>query len=142
MKKLSFAIVAAMIACMMHSCDTRKPFRSAEGMVWNTLYHITYASNVSLDDSIHAVMKRVEMSLSAFNDSSVVSRVNRNERVVVDSMFRKVFLESQRVSRVSGGAFDPAYRGAGRQCDAACGHRGLPYRLGRMCCEEITVDND
>lgn len=107
MKKLSFAIVAAMIACMMHSCDTRKPFRSAEGMVWNTLYHITYASNVSLDDSIHAVMKRVEMSLSAFNDSSVVSRVNRNESVVVDSMFRKVFLESQRVSRVSGGAFDP-----------------------------------
>lgn len=93
--------------CVFHSCDTRKPFRSAEGMVWNTLYHITYASNVSLDDSIQAVMKRVEMSLSAFNDSSVVSRINRNEDMTADSMFRKVFLESQRISRISGGAFDP-----------------------------------
>lgn len=92
---------------MIHSCDTRKPFRSAEGVVWNTVYHITYSSNVSLDDSIQAVMKMVEMSLSAFNNSSVVSRINRNESYATDSMFRKVFLESSRISAVSGGAFDP-----------------------------------
>lgn len=107
MKKIPIYIAVVIIACMIHSCDTRKPFRSAEGVVWNTIYHITYASNVSLDDSIHVVMKRVEMSLSAFNDSSVVSRINRNEAMETDTMFRKVFLESQRINRLSGGAFDP-----------------------------------
>ncbi len=107
MKRIHFVSAILMMACMIYSCDTRKPFRSAEGVVWNTVYHITYASNVTLDDSIHRVMKRVEMSLSAFNDSSVVSRINRNESCTTDSMFRKVFLESQRVNRVSGGAFDP-----------------------------------
>lgn len=107
MKRFYPALAALMIICVLYSCDTRKPFRSAEGVVWNTLYHITYASNVSLDDSIQQVMKNVEMSLSAFNDSSVVSRINRNESMATDSMFRKVFLESQRINRVSGGAFDP-----------------------------------
>lgn len=107
MRKFPFVAVILAAMVMMHSCDTRKPFRSAEGVVWNTVYHITYSSNVSLDDSIQAVMKMVEMSLSAFNDSSVVGRINRNESYATDSMFRKVFLESSRISAVSGGAFDP-----------------------------------
>lgn len=78
-----------------------------QGMVWNTMYHITYASNVSLDDSILAVMKQVENSLSVFNDSSLVSRVNRADSLQVDSLFAKVFVESQRINALSDGAFDP-----------------------------------
>lgn len=103
---IGISLILAMVAGMW-SCDTSKPYRSAEGMVWNTIYHITYSSNAILDDSIHAVMKRVEMSLSAFNDSSTVSRINRGERMAADSMFMRVFNESRRINSASGGAFDP-----------------------------------
>ncbi len=107
MNRLRLFITAIAAVVLITSCDSRKPFHSASGMVWNTVYHITYSSNVLLDDSVQAVMRRVEMSLSVFNDSSVVSRINRGETDMTDSMFRRVFFESQRVNRISGGAFDP-----------------------------------
>ncbi len=107
MKIFSRLIISITAITAIAACDTPKPFRTAQGMVWNTMYHITYASNVSLDDSIQCVMKTVENSLSVFNDSSLVSRVNCRDSVEVDQMFKSVFLESQRVNRLSDGAFDP-----------------------------------
>lgn len=93
-------------AWLLAGCSTVE-YRRAEGAVWGTTYHITYRSDKVLDDSIQAVMRQVELSLSMFCDSSVVSRVNRNETADVDSMFAVVFRESQRISRASHGAFDP-----------------------------------
>lgn len=107
MKSLTRIAIFCLIIGLTASCDTSKPYRTVQGMVWNTLYHITYSSNVPLDDSIQKVMKDVENSLSVFSDSSLVSRVNRGDSVVVDSMFLRVFIESQRINRLSAGAFDP-----------------------------------
>ena len=88
-------------------CTTSKPYHRTEGVVWNTTYHITYSSNVALDDSIQAVLHEVDMSLSTFNDSSLVSLINRGETDMTDTLFRRVFIESQYVNRASGGTFDP-----------------------------------
>lgn len=107
MKYLSKILILGAIASIFAACDNVKPFRSLQGMVWNTMYHITYSSNVSLDDSIQAVMRQVEQSLSVFNDSSIVSRINRGDSIEVDSLFEKVFVESQRINLLSNGAFDP-----------------------------------
>lgn len=128
MKTLIRFIGAVLICASVwagQSCDTRKPFHTMKGMVWNTTYSIIYSSNVELHDSVLATLRRVEMSVSAFNDSSIVSRINRGEDVVTDTLFRRVFAESQRISRVSGGAFDPTVGplvelwGFGRDRDAA-----------------------
>ena len=67
-------------------CDGNK-WRSAEGAVWATSYHITYHGPKELHDSIIAVMKDVEMSLSPFNEASAISRLNRGETDSVDAMF-------------------------------------------------------
>lgn len=107
MKIISQFTLSILIALMTTACDSQKPFRTVQGMVWNTMYHITYASNVSLDDSIQAVMKQVDNSLSVFNDSSLVSLINRTDSIPVDSLFKRVFLESQAINRISSGAFDP-----------------------------------
>lgn len=88
-------------------CMTSKPYRKCEGVVWGTTFHITYSSNAVLDDSIRAIMRDVDESLSAYNDSSLVSRINRCETNVTDSMFRRVFTESLRINKISGGRFDP-----------------------------------
>ncbi len=93
-------------AIMCVSCG-RVDYRRCDGAVWGTTFHIVYQGNKILDDSVHAVMRRVELSLSPFCDSSIVSRVNRNESTVLDSMFVSVFEMSRHINRISGGAFDP-----------------------------------
>ncbi|WP_301185824.1 FAD:protein FMN transferase [uncultured Muribaculum sp.] len=89
------------------SCSRPTHFRSAEGAVWNTTYHITYQSETELDDSIRSVMKQVEMSLSPFNANSLISRINKGEEAVADTLLRRIFFASQEVNRNSLGAFDP-----------------------------------
>ena len=46
------------------------------------------------------------MSLSVYKDSSIISKINRNEDVVADSFFTEVFRKSVLISEMTGGAFD------------------------------------
>lgn len=77
------------------------------GEVWHTLYNITYAGPESLGDSLKVVMDSIEHSLSVFDESSLVSRVNASERTVVDRTFCEVYAMSVRVNEQSHGMFDP-----------------------------------
>ena len=89
------------------SCIQKAGYRQCDGAVWNTTFHIKYNSLVDLSDSIHLIMRQVELSLSPFCDSSTISRINRNESMATDNMLRQVFTVSQEVSAKSEGAFDP-----------------------------------
>ncbi|MDE5625602.1 MAG: FAD:protein FMN transferase, partial [Muribaculaceae bacterium] len=60
-----------------------------------------------MSDSIQRIFHEVELSLSPFNDSSLVSRINRGETMATDSLMRHVFTVSSEVCRRSGGRFDP-----------------------------------
>lgn len=106
-KILSAIFVLSGVIIGFVSCNGPKVYNSCEGSVWATSYHITYRSSRVLDDSIIEVMRRVEMSLSPFADSSLVSRINRNETAETDSLFRRIFIASQQVNRLSGGCYDP-----------------------------------
>lgn len=82
-------------------------FKTASGEIWSTRYRVVYQSDISLEDSIIEVFGRIDRSLSVFNDSSIVSRVNRNEPVELDSVFQRAFEISKSVNRLTHGAFDP-----------------------------------
>lgn len=82
------------------------PFQREEGAIFGTFYHVTYQCDSSLQREIEAELKKVDASLSPFNKASVISRINRNEDVVPDSMFVHVFQLAKTVSRNTGGAFD------------------------------------
>lgn len=107
MKQLLHIILAVLsLSAVLTGCH-RDNYRTYEGGVWNTTFRIVYNSPVSLDDSIRAAMKRVELSLSPFNDSSTIARINHGDSIPADSLVRRIFLASQKVNRVSAGAFDP-----------------------------------
>lgn len=63
-------------------------YYSVKGLVFGTVYKITYQHDGDLKPEIEAELKRFDQSLSPFNDSSVISRVNRNEELVTDSFSR------------------------------------------------------
>lgn len=106
MKRLSPIWLILPFVLWLYGCKQHN-YRSFDGAVWNTTYHITYNSSKNLDDSVRMVMRRVELSLSPFNDSSLISAVNRGEDVKADSLIRKVMECSRMVNRLSGGMYDP-----------------------------------
>lgn len=85
----------------------RSQFRQAEGMVWHTTYHICYESDRDMTDSIVATLESVSESLNAFDPSSLTSRLNRSKSLEVDSNLMTVYECSQRLNKITGGAFDP-----------------------------------
>lgn len=82
------------------------PYRHDSGFVFGTVYNVTYQSDTDLKAGIEAELKKVDETLSMFNKSSLISRINRNEDVKVNDMFADVFNLAQRISAETDGAFD------------------------------------
>lgn len=82
------------------------PYQHNTGMVFGTIYNITYQSDKNLKKEIEAELQKVDNSLSPFNKNSVISKINRNETVKPDEMFIEVFRFAEEVSKETDGAFD------------------------------------
>lgn len=104
---LSILIFSIIIVTFLTSCSGRKEWRQSSGVVWNTVYNITYEADRDMSDSIQSIYRLVENSLSPFNETSLISRINRNETDSTDYLLRHVFSVSNDVCLRSGGKFDP-----------------------------------
>ena len=82
------------------------PFRTNEGMVFGTIYKITYQHNDDLQNEIKAAMMEVDNSLSPYNPHSIITRINHNEDTVLNEHFLHVFNLAQQISTETEGAFD------------------------------------
>ena len=82
------------------------PYQHDEGFVFGTIYHITYQSDENYQKEIEAELQKVDNSLSPFNKTSIISRINRNEEVKVNDMFQEVFDLAEDISQETDGAFD------------------------------------
>lgn len=98
----SFIAVLFFISCVGGNQQYK-----AEGVAWNTQYHITYSASKPLNDSIQPILREVELSLSPFCPNSLISRINKGEDAEVDSMLAEVFETSKQVNEWSNGMFDP-----------------------------------
>lgn len=103
---LLFTLIAVS-SCGGNSKDSDIPYIKMEGMVWNTVYHVTFRGDASLKDSIIKTLDDVSSTFNIFDDSSLVSRINRQDSTPVNDDFIKVYAMSIKINRLSGGAFDP-----------------------------------
>jgi len=108
MKYLS--VYAIIIAAAFSSCK-KAEFASFNGFAQGTTYSIVYEQRENITpDSIKPEVERIlrdfDMSLSLYEDNSLLSKVNRNEDVTVDQFFEEVYRKSVIISEISGGAFD------------------------------------
>lgn len=99
-------LIIPFLAATILILKKQKPYQYDQGMVFGTVYHFTYQSDENLKEEIEAELKKFDDSLSPFNDSSVISRVNRNEELVTDSFFQACFKRSMEISKETDGAFD------------------------------------
>ena len=104
---LAFLIIGT-ILILTHSRSEAKPeYRTAQGLVFGTSYHITYLYNADLQEDIEQTLALVDNALSMFNPESTISEVNRSESVSVDdTLFLKVFRRAMEISDLTCGAFD------------------------------------
>ena len=102
---LGFAIIAAVMLLLLPNTPKTQYYHN-QGKIFGTYYNIRYESTEDHHDSIKAALKAVDQSLSMFNPSSVISKINRNDSVILDSLFITMFNEAQGISQLSNGAFD------------------------------------
>ena len=100
---LAFLIIATVLIIIQHRS---MPYQHDEGMVFGTVYNITYQYDSDIKQDIEAELQKVDNSLSPFNKTSIISKVNRNGNPKVDAMFAEVFNLAAKVSSETGGAFD------------------------------------
>lgn len=82
------------------------PYQHDQGMVFGTVYNITYQSDKDLKQDIEAELQKVDNSLSPFNKTSIITKINNNQDPEVNEMFAEVFTLAEKVSGETGGAFD------------------------------------
>ena len=81
-------------------------FYQEQGKILATGYNIKYEFNRSLKDEIEAELNKFDNSLNPFNENSIISHVNNNQPVELDSFFINVFNKSMEVSSKTNGYFD------------------------------------
>jgi len=94
------------------SCS-EKPvsIESFTGFAQGTTYSVVYDNNKKISPEVlkaevEKILSNFDLSLSLYKDSSVLSRINRNEEVIPDKYFLEVFKMSARISEMTNGAFD------------------------------------
>lgn len=82
-------------------------YRQLQGMVFGTIYHITYQDTADYHDEIRQTLDDFDASLSMFNPTSIISRFNNNDSTCrADAYFTRCFKKAQEISRRTDGAFD------------------------------------
>jgi thiamine biosynthesis lipoprotein len=100
---LFFTCVIILISCKN---EKKLEYRSYEGPIQGTMFHITYEWDKDLAPQIDSLLKQFNSSLSNYDPNSTISRINTNISDVPDELFLQMFDASKKVYEDSDGAFD------------------------------------
>lgn len=107
---MKFIGLAFGFALLLAGCQSKKSeYLKISGFAQGTTYSITYENSVNEDysEAIDSILKAFDRSLSIYDSTSIISRVNNNDpSVEADDWFVDVFNKSAEVAAISGGAFD------------------------------------
>lgn len=107
MKQYFYTLPVLLLTIIFVGCNNDNTWHKNQGMIWNTVWHATYKGP---EDAISAAidsLKCVEASVSAFDENSLISFINRNENGPVDRHLKTVYDTSKHINHLSEGHFDP-----------------------------------
>lgn len=82
------------------------PYRNNRGYIFGTYYNITYKSKEDLQKQIEETLRKVDHSLSPFNKNSIITAINENRDVELDTLFLDVYTLAHDIAEKTDGAFD------------------------------------
>ena len=91
------------------SCSELKK-TSLNGLIFGTSYNIQFygSGNSNYSNEIVDIFNEIDMSMSTYKKTSIISRVNNNNSVQLDDHFKNVFGFSKKIYEITGGRFDPS----------------------------------
>ena len=94
---------------VLASCAKQPKKMVLQGEAQGSYYAVTYYDSLgrNFQHDIDSIFLAVDVSVNLWVDTSVISKVNRNEDVVLDSIFVDNFRIAQEAATLSGGYFDP-----------------------------------
>lgn len=112
--KISILFLSLM-ALMSLSCTGRGGYVRIEGYAQGGVYSVTFntegvdCSPTQIRDSVEAILRKIDFTLSGYNRNSVLSRFNAGETIVVDEMFAEIYSMAHDVWEETGGAVDVSF---------------------------------
>lgn len=107
---MRWLFLIAMSLIIISGCNSEnKSLIKIDGKAQGTTWHITYLSEDSSNHkpAIDSLLKLIDSSMSTYLPSSIISRINKNDKdVIVDHYFVDVYKKSREVSEKTGGLFD------------------------------------
>lgn len=93
------------------SCKENPQFSNFAGTAQGTTYSIVFENSdqrnpLDLREEVEKILQDFDMSLSLYKDSSILSKINRNDEAIPDKYFTEVFKRSAEISQLTDGAFD------------------------------------
>ena len=106
MKRIAFFIG---FLALFASCNRGPQKMVLQGEAQGSYYAITYYDEQgrNFQQEIDSIFHAVDVSVNLWVDTSVISKVNRNEEVKLDSIFVDNFRIAQEAASLSDGYFDP-----------------------------------
>ena len=102
-------IIVFSLSVLLASCARQPQKITLQGLAQGSYYAVTYYDEQSrnFQRDIDSIFHAVDMSVNLWVDSSVISKVNRNEDIALDPIFIDNFNIAQEAARLSDGYFDP-----------------------------------
>ncbi len=100
---LFLGLLSTLVSTISCQNDT---YQFNQGFIFGTEYHIQYKFDHDIQAEIQSALDEVNHSLSTYDSTSVVSLINKNISVELDTHFVVVFKRSQEISAETKGMFD------------------------------------
>ena len=106
MKKILILMIGMTV---LASCGKQPKKMVLQGQAQGSYYAVTYYDSLgrNFQRDIDSIFHAVDVSVNLWVDTSIISKVNRNEDVALDAIFIDNFNIAQEAARLSDGYFDP-----------------------------------
>ncbi len=106
MLKVKIFLGLTLLVTFATSCDRKTEYIKYSGPTQGTMFNITYCSDTNYNDEIDSLLKAFCRSLSNYDSTSLISRINRNETDSLDALTEEFFRVSKEVWENTDGIFD------------------------------------
>ena len=105
MKKLFLVLISIVF---LVSCSDKAPRIEYSGITQGSYFSIIYydENGRTFEAEIDSIFREVDNAVSLWNENSIIRKVNRNEDIFVNQIFKDNFEWARKASEFSDGAFD------------------------------------